>query len=387
MNKVNERETKILWFVLNVILLSYPFGNHNHSLIYFLAGIICLFGFFHRNEVSCYSKNFYRVFVFFLIWGAIVTIFSKIPIESFRGLRIEIQLLLFCLGIALIKFNDSGIEKIIRIFVLISIINLILFIGEMMTFYNVIYWDWFNYIAGLGYSFLYTSSLCICIIVYSLFFDHNTKRKWILILINCVIAIGMRDNCFILVLIGVMAVYYLNYIKKISIYNVFIIAFLCIAIVFVALLVFKAKIHFFERMNIYHYWIPKILLSPVIGFGLTLKLLQTYMPSTYHIPNEYIALDPHIALHAHNILIDTILQQGLIGLTLFLWLFYELYKKLRDCRANCNPFVYMCLVILAKNLVDDQYEGAKTIIFWSFILITYLTSLSSNKNNQIDYES
>ena len=140
-------------------------------------------------------------------------------------------------------------------------------------------------------------------------------------------------------------------------------------------------------MNIYNYWIPKILISPIFGFGLTLKLLQTYMPSTYHILQEYIIMDPHIQLHAHNLLIDTILQQGVIGLYLFLWLFYGLYKKLHDCKANCNPFLYVCLVILAKNMVDDQYEGSKTIIFWSFILITYMTSLYLAQKQHISNES
>ena len=209
------------------MFLLYPFGNRNHSAIYALSGVICFFGFFYRSGIAYYNKSFFRAFTAFIFWGAVVTIFSKLPLESFRGLRIEIQLLFFCLGISLIKFDDNGIERIIKLFVLVTVINLILFVGEMMTLHKIIYWGWFNYIAGLGYSFVYTSSLCICMIVYSLFFDYNTKRKWSFILINCVIAIGMKDNCFVLVIIGVMSVYYLNYVKKISIHNVLILTSIC----------------------------------------------------------------------------------------------------------------------------------------------------------------
>jgi O-antigen ligase len=86
-------------------------------------------------------------------------------------------------------------------------------------------------------------------------------------------------------------------------------------------------------------------------------------------------IDSHAASHAHNVLLDLVLQVGVIGLTLWLWLHVEIlrlaWRRAREEgdreKAWAAAAVALVLAMLVKNSTNDLIVYGNAILFWSLM--------------------
>jgi O-antigen ligase len=127
--------------------------------------------------------------------------------------------------------------------------------------------------------------------------------------------------------------------------------------------------------------LPKVLYSPFYGVGLTLKLQSLFFNAKFPVSPQILAVDANVKLHSHNYFLDLTLQAGFIGLILMLNFLYQISRhsyKLNNTYGLSTAF--MILAIFMKYMVDDQMEGSRGLIFWFFIVLTYVKVLNLGKH-------
>jgi O-antigen ligase len=86
-------------------------------------------------------------------------------------------------------------------------------------------------------------------------------------------------------------------------------------------------------------------------------------------------IDVQAATHAHNVVLDLVLQVGLIGLSLWLWLHVEIlrlgWQRARGAgdreKAWAAAAVALALAMLVKNSTNDLIVYGNAILFWALM--------------------
>lgn len=109
---------------------------------------------------------------------------------------------------------------------------------------------------------------------------------------------------------------------------------------------------------------------PCLGVGLG----RTVPSRVYHLEQdtELRRIDPQASTHAHNVLLDLVLQVGLIGLALWLALHIEILRlAVRRARAGGDrekawaaAAVALVLAMLVKNSTNDLLVYGNVLLFW-----------------------
>jgi len=125
------------------------------------------------------------------------------------------------------------------------------------------------------------------------------------------------------------------------------------------------------RLKAWGYWLAKAAESPLIGNGYDKKQLkQMHSPAAQA---RIVSVDQALLTHAHNLSIDILLQTGMIGLALFLWLVGSLARGFWHSRADPDAVIryaalaglLLIMVMFAKNFTDDFFENPMILVFWS----------------------
>jgi O-antigen ligase len=86
-------------------------------------------------------------------------------------------------------------------------------------------------------------------------------------------------------------------------------------------------------------------------------------------------IDLQASTHAHNVLLDLVLQVGLIGLAFWLWLHVEVmrlaWQRARGAgdreKAWAAAAVALVLAMLVKNSTNDLIVYGNAILFWALM--------------------
>ena len=128
--------------------------------------------------------------------------------------------------------------------------------------------------------------------------------------------------------------------------------------------------------------------APLLGYGLGLKNLKEL--GAANLPAEFVRDNPEMGFHAHSILLDIVLQTGLVGLLVYAWLLGSLAREAWRARATSHCIALSAALIgliagmLAKNFADDFMHYGPVIAFWGYagVLVGRLRSASSFRDAQ-----
>jgi O-antigen ligase len=107
--------------------------------------------------------------------------------------------------------------------------------------------------------------------------------------------------------------------------------------------------------------------APLLGHGFGQKILAAL--GKERISARLAEREPHIRTHAHNVFVDVVLQLGIAGLMVFLWLLGALVRtawRTRDNRLTSAALLALVVAVVAKNLTDDFMHLATAIAFWAY---------------------
>ncbi|MFC0400931.1 O-antigen ligase family protein [Paraburkholderia rhizosphaerae] len=121
------------------------------------------------------------------------------------------------------------------------------------------------------------------------------------------------------------------------------------------------------RPKIWAFYIGQVHYHPWLGVGFGKPL-----PSIAYgkrIPASLLKLDENAETHAHNLLLNTLLQTGVIGLALQLALFASIAWRFLAQPATrpfvCRAGLALLLGMLAKNMTDDFMWQSTALMFWA----------------------
>ena len=113
--------------------------------------------------------------------------------------------------------------------------------------------------------------------------------------------------------------------------------------------------------------------APWFGVGLG----RTVPSRTYHLQDdgELKQIDAHAPTHAHNVFLDLVLQVGLVGLAIWIWLHVEILRltlmRAREGgdreKAWAAAAVALVLAMLVKNSTNDLIVYGNAILFWALL--------------------
>jgi O-antigen ligase len=112
---------------------------------------------------------------------------------------------------------------------------------------------------------------------------------------------------------------------------------------------------------------------PWLGIGLG----RTVPPRAYrlHDDADLKRIDLQASTHAHNVLLDLVLQVGLIGLAIWVWLHVEVLRLAWRCargagdreKAWAAAAIALALAMLVKNSTNDLIVYGNAILFWALM--------------------
>jgi O-antigen ligase len=112
---------------------------------------------------------------------------------------------------------------------------------------------------------------------------------------------------------------------------------------------------------------------PWFGIGLG----RSVPPRAYGLDEDaaLLRIDPQAGAHGHNIILDLLLEVGVVGLALWLWLHYEMvrlaWQRARDGgdreKAWAAVAVGLVLALLTKNSTNDLAVYGNAILFWALM--------------------
>ncbi len=113
--------------------------------------------------------------------------------------------------------------------------------------------------------------------------------------------------------------------------------------------------------------------QPWFGVGLG----RSVPPRAYHLDDDrtLLKIDAQAGAHGHNLLLDLVLEVGVVGLVIWLWLHFEMVKLAwqrarrggdRE-KAWAATVVALVLALLVKNSTNDLAVYGNAILFWALM--------------------
>ncbi len=243
------------------------------------------------------------------------------------------------------------------------------------------------YLMGDIFYKVYTSTVIICILIFIWFYIEKSIYKTSLIILNLISGILSYDRMFIISLLIVILSYIFLEKLKFSLKKMILFLFITsitISVITLFLILIGMDLHINDRLGIYSYWLPKVLVSPIIGVGVGKNCLQTFFLT--HYPPSAQLLAEHSALQwtSHNFFLDLLLTQGIVGLVIYLLALYKItytsfqYAIYNNIKYKFVTF-YIIIGIFSKFLVDNSMDDRPILVFWFFIICSYL--INKNKLN------
>ena len=117
--------------------------------------------------------------------------------------------------------------------------------------------------------------------------------------------------------------------------------------------------------------------KPILGYGAgetQLKLNEIYRQKEYqHLLKE--------TYNAHNLWLQTWLENGLIGFSLLVAIFILLFQKAIKCKEHQSLFLALILVVLVNTLFESIFNRFSGVSFFSF-LVCFILSVSNGRGSK-----
>lgn len=140
------------------------------------------------------------------------------------------------------------------------------------------------------------------------------------------------------------------------------------------------------RWTIWPAWTELALQRPVLGHGLGYRTMQQLAKEK--LPQSLYQFSAASFTHGHNLLLDTFVQLGAVGLALYLLLLGDLLRRFwRQLAAGAEERlaavggIALILGMLAKNATDDFMNFSSAILFWLMLgTFAKLAGFAGRKN-------
>ncbi len=127
------------------------------------------------------------------------------------------------------------------------------------------------------------------------------------------------------------------------------------------------------RWVLWNHWLPVVSEHPLLGFGYGSRILPLIGAS--HVSTGEPGLDEVAQHHAHNVLFNTVIQTGFIGLLAFLFALFAVWRLIFGGAQPASEVAgkwrigafSLLLAGLAKSLTDDFFWGPAGIVMWLLI--------------------
>lgn len=128
------------------------------------------------------------------------------------------------------------------------------------------------------------------------------------------------------------------------------------------------------RWIIWQNWLALGAEQPLLGFGYGSRVLPVI--GAKHITTGIPVLEDAARHHAHNVLINIVIQTGWIGLGCFLFALYGVWSLIFKRQVNSGlekpdywqlAALSILLAALAKSMTDDFFWGPAGILMWLFV--------------------
>ncbi len=130
------------------------------------------------------------------------------------------------------------------------------------------------------------------------------------------------------------------------------------------------------RHGVWRYWCERIPSSPWWGHGYGIRVEQAYYRDLGGPASVPPALRPEegaIRAHAHNLLIDQMVQTGVTGtlswLILMIGLLWHFLRLARAGEDLAWAAIALILALIIKNMSDDFVEFSVSLTFWSLLAL------------------
>jgi len=131
------------------------------------------------------------------------------------------------------------------------------------------------------------------------------------------------------------------------------------------------------RVWMWKYYSAKALQKPLIGYGAGYTSPQLHFSDDF--PPRFNILN---RMHSHNVLMNKVLQLGLVGLVLFLTLYFSpfLFRQVKkDKNVQFILFTFLS-VFLFKSMTDDFFIRNSLILYWLIVgMILALNNIDNKK--------
>ncbi len=370
------------------------FIDRTRAISYTALEILAAYNIFSRVGKNIAYDKFFLHYGLIVVWAVIVTLLSPVAHTSFIALRYWLlPIVIFA------SLYDFDILHAIRRYLWIPSItllfaNIVLFIywsgGEQLLTTNKIY-AFCYYIIGGWTSKIYTSTVVLCLIIFIWCYFESSKYKNLLLIINLVSGLLSYDRMFWFSLAIIMVAYLFVEKYKLSAKKIFGMLFTMIASIIIIALILNylgMDLHYKERFATYEYWFSVAHVSPVYGIGVGRDSLYYFYNTHYPVPSNIFLRNPFTPYTSHNFFLDLLLTQGFIGLSIYLFVLFQINSYSIKFASNVKyKYVtfYISLAVYSKFLVDNQLDNRKILIFWFFIITSYLISTNYNKLNNNSY--
>lgn len=124
------------------------------------------------------------------------------------------------------------------------------------------------------------------------------------------------------------------------------------------------------RWVIWHDWLAVAAERPLLGIGYGSRIMSRVGEQKIAVTVDY-----NVQQHAHNLLLNIIVQTGLVGLLCFLFALRGVWRLLFDARGAVAEVpgtwqlaaLSLVLAALAKSMTDDFFWGPAGVVMWMFV--------------------
>lgn len=134
-----------------------------------------------------------------------------------------------------------------------------------------------------------------------------------------------------------------------------------------------------DRFEIWRFWLDKVANNPWTGLGYGWPVPGNFYKSVR--PQE---LPSIMFSHGHNLLLNKLLQLGILGLLLFCSVMAQLgWQGWQAWRHRQNGWglalLLMVLFMLLRNMTDDGFRGHNVLLFWILagVMLAWLPQMTS----------
>jgi hypothetical protein len=378
----------ILWtLILGVVFYDYIDKKIVFSYIdEIIAGTLFIY-FLIKKENNKEFFIFILIFFFYLIYSFYIQSNVYVAIWTDFFIQMKPFVAFYCAYSVNLSLNNKNKHCIKYVCILLSIFLLIIGIAGIYSIEEL-----------MGHPSRYATALVILGILYFYCSARKKKDIYIMFIILAVGLLSLRSKIFGLYAVALLIFYFIKNQKlKFSIRTLLLVSISTAIVVFFA----WEKISFYfitgtEAKNMFArpllYQNAYFILNDYFPFGSGLGSYATYASSVYYSPIYYkygLVYSPEIG-NGHFIsdtFYPALAQFGYIGVGLFLWFWYRIYKKtvlMYDITHDINNYK-ICLVIIMFFLIESVADSTFTHnrgMMMLMLLAMFLNEKKPNNNTQ-----